>query len=367
MAGNVRGRVITNAIPTVVGMVLKESVGVAGLITPWNWPLFLLTWKLGAALAAGCTTVIKPSIFTGATTYEVARIFIEAGVPPGVTNGITGKASVVGEKLVAHEGVDKICFTGSTETGRHIMAVAAGNVKKISLELGGKSPNVVFADADINAAVNGSLMGAFLNCGQTCQAGTRLLLQRQIHDEFMEKFLALVGNMKVGNPLDPSTNLGPLVSEDQMNIVTGYIELGKQEGAKLVKGGDRLAGEPYDSSFFVEPTVFDNVDNKMRIAQEEIFGPVVSVITFDDAEEALAISNDTVYGLAAAVWSKDLSTVMKFVRGFRAGTVWVNCYHSSGVSNMPFGGYKQSGIGREWGMEGLEIFMETKSVHINHM
>jgi acyl-CoA reductase-like NAD-dependent aldehyde dehydrogenase len=366
MAENITGRVITNATSSATGVVLKEPVGVAGLITPWNWPLLLLSWKLGGALAAGCTTVIKPSIYTGATTYEVARIFMEAGAPPGVINVITGKSSVIGEKLVTHPDVDKICFTGSTETGRHIMERASAGIKKISLELGGKSPNVVFADADIDAAVAGSLWGVFLNCGQTCQAGTRLLLQRQIHDEFMEKFLAQTRTLKVGHPLDPSTSLGPLVSEEQMKIVTGYIELGKKEGAKLVLGGNHLTGEPYDNGFFVEPTVFDNVDNRWRIAQEEIFGPVLTVTTFDDAEEALAISNDTIYGLAAAVWSKDLNTVMQFSRRLRAGTVWVNCYHTCGISNVPFGGYKQSGIGREQGLEGIDIFLETKSVHINH-
>ncbi|MGD0764855.1 MAG: aldehyde dehydrogenase family protein [Dehalococcoidia bacterium] len=366
MAENVRGRVISNATPNAIGMVLKEPVGVAGLITPWNWPLYLLAWKLGAALATGCTTVVKPSIYTGATTYEVARIFTEVGVPPGVINVITGKSSVIGDKLVAHEGIDKICFTGSTETGRHIMQLAAGNVKKVSLELGGKSPNIVFADADIDAALAGALTAVFLNCGQTCQAGTRLLLQRRIHDEFMERFLALVDSMKVGDPLDPATSLGPLVSEDQMKIVQGYIDLGKKEGAKLVRGGNRLTGGIYDKGFFIEPTVFDDVDNSMRIAQEEIFGPVLTVISFDDAEEALAIANDTIYGLAAGVWSRDLTTVMRFARGLRAGTVWVNCFHTCGVSNVPFGGYKQSGIGREQGLEGLEIFLETKSVHVNH-
>jgi acyl-CoA reductase-like NAD-dependent aldehyde dehydrogenase len=363
---NVRGRVVGNATAGALGMVLKEPVGVAGLIVPWNWPLILLSWKLGAALAAGCTTVIKPSIYTGATTYEVARIFSEAGTPPGVINVITGKSSAIGDKFVTHQGVDKICFTGSTATGRHVMELAAADIKRISLELGGKSPNVVFADADLDAAAVGAASAAFLNTGQTCQAGTRLLLQRPVYDEFMTKFLTLVDRMKVGDPLDTSTTMGPLVSEEQLNIVLGYVELGKKEGARLLRGGKRLSGAPYDNGFFMEPTVFDSVDNHMRIAQEEIFGPVVAVIPFDDEEEALAIANDTIYGLAAGVWSSNLRTVMRFVRGIKAGTVWVNCYHGCGIPNVPFGGYKQSGLGREQGLEGIDIFLETKSVHISH-
>ena len=366
MADNIRGRAISNATPSALGVVLKEPVGVAGLIIPWNWPLALLSWKLGAVLATGCTAVVKPSIHTGATTYEVARIFSEAGVPAGVINVISGRSSVIGEKLVTHAGIDKVSFTGSTATGRRIMELAAGNVRRITLELGGKSANVVFADADLDAAVAGAQAAVFLNCGQTCHAGTRLLLQRRIHGEFMEKLLALVDNMKVGDPLDPSTNMGPVVSEEQLRIVEGYIELGKQEGARLVKGGNRLTGAPYDKGFFIEPTVFVEVDNHMRIAQEEIFGPVLTVATFDDFNEALAIANDTAYGLAAGVWSRDLRTVMRFARGVKAGTVWVNSYHTAGIGNMPFGGYKQSGIGWEQGEEGLETFLETKAVHINH-
>ena len=311
-------------------------------------------------------TVIKPSIYTGATTYEVARIFSEAGAPPGVINVITGKSGVIGDKFVTHAGIDKISFTGSTATGRHVMALAANDIKRISLELGGKSPNIVFADANIDAAAAGSVGAAFLNTGQTCQAGTRLLLQRSAYDEFMTKFLTHVDRIKVGDPLDPSTNMGPLVSEEQLSIVLGYVELGKKEGARLIRGGNRLSGGSYDAGYFMEPTVFDAVDNHMRIAQEEIFGPVVVVIPFDDEDEALAIANDTVYGLAAGVWSSNLRTVMRFARGLKAGSIWVNCYHGCGISNVPFGGYKQSGLGREQGIEGVEAFLETKSVHINH-
>ncbi|MGA2285030.1 MAG: aldehyde dehydrogenase family protein [Dehalococcoidia bacterium] len=360
------GRAIGNATSSAMGMILKEPVGVAGLIIPWNWPLIILGWKLGAVLAAGCTTVIKPSIYTGATTYEVARIFSEAGTPPGVINVITGKSGVIGDKFVTHAGIDKISFTGSTATGRHIMTLAAGDIKRISLELGGKSPNIVFADANIDAAAAGAVSAVFLNAGQTCQAGTRLLLQRSVYDEFMAKFLAFVDRIKVGDPLDPSTNMGPLVSEEQLNIVLDYVEVGKREGARLLRGGNRLSGASYDGGFYMGPTVFDAVDNHMRIAQEEIFGPVVAVIPFDDEDEALAIANDTVYGLAAGVWSSNLRTVMRFARDLKAGTVWVNCYNGCGVANVPFGGYKQSGLGREQGPEGVEAFLETKSVHINH-
>lgn len=366
MADTVRGRAISSATPDALGMVLKEPVGVCALIIPWNWPLALLSWKLGAVLATGCTAVVKPSIYTGATTYEVARIFAEAGVPAGVINVITGRSNIIGEKLVTHAGVDKVSFTGSTATGRRIMELAAGDVRRVTLELGGKSANVVFADADLDKAVPGAQQAVFMNCGQTCHAGTRLLLQRGVHDEFMERLLGLVDRMKVGDPLDPATNMGPVVSEEQLRIVEEYIEIGKEEGARLVRGGNRLQGPAYDKGYFVAPTVFDEVDNHMRIAQEEIFGPVLSVATFDDLDEALAVANDTKYGLAAGVWSRDLRTVMRFARGVKAGTVWVNSYHTAGVGNMPFGGYKQSGIGREQGEEGLEAFLETKAVHIYH-
>jgi acyl-CoA reductase-like NAD-dependent aldehyde dehydrogenase len=366
MTDNIRGRVVSNATPVALGIVLKEPVGVAALIIPWNWPLALLSWKLGAVMATGCTAVIKPSIYTSATTYEVARIFGEAGVPAGVINVISGKSSLIGEKMVTHPGIDKVSFTGSTATGRHIMELASQNVRRVTLELGGKSPNVVFADADIDAAVAGARAAVFLNCGQTCHAGTRLLLQRQIHDEFMEKLLKVVDGMKVGDPLDKATDMGPVVSEEQMLAVLGYIETGKREGARLVKGGKRLSGDGYDKGWFVEPTVFDEVDNRMRIAQEEIFGPVLVVETFDGLDEAVAIGNGTTYGLAAGVWSRDLRKVMQFARRIKAGTVWVNSYHTAGIGNMPFGGYKQSGFGREQGEEGLEIFLETKAVHLNH-
>ncbi len=366
MAQGLVGRATTNATPGAVGLILKEPVGVVAAITPWNWPLLLLLRKVGGALAAGCTMVARPSIHTSASTYEVARIFTESGAPPGVLNVITGKASFIGEKMVTHPGVDKVCFTGSTAVGRRIMELASHDVKRVSLELGGKSPNIVFADADLDAAVGGAVAACYLNCGQTCSAGTRLLLERKIHDSFLEKLLPAIQGMKVGDPMDPATRIGPVVSAEQLKTVQSYVDIGVREGAKLVVGGKRLMDPPYDKGFFFEPTVFDGVRNDMRIAQEEIFGPVLTVLTFDDADEALRIANDSIYGLASGVWSTDLRKCMRFAKGLRAGSVFVNCYHGCGIPNMPFGGYKQSGIGREEGIEGLEVFLETKSVHLSH-
>ena len=364
LALDVKGQAITGYVPDAMGLVLKEPVGVVGIITPWNFPLLLCTWKLAPSLAVGCTNVIKPSTITPASTYELGRIVTEAGAPPGVVNVVTGPAAAVGEKIAASGAVDKIAFTGSTETGRRIMELAAGNVKKISLELGGKSPNIIFSDANLDAAAWGALFGIFLNAGQVCQAGSRLLLQEDVHDAFLEKFVALTGTLKPGDPLDESTTLGPLVSEQQLERVESYVQAGRRENAELVKGGQRIRGEGFDRGLFYEPTVFDQVGNRMRIAQEEIFGPVLSVIPFREPEEALRIANETMYGLAAAIWTNDLNRAMRFVKGVRAGTVWVNSYHTAGIPHMPFGGYKQSGIGRELGQEGLEIFLQTKAVQI---
>jgi len=364
LALDVKGQAITNYVPDAIGLVLKEPVGVVGIITPWNFPLLLCTWKLAPSLAVGCSNVLKPSTFSPCTTYELGRIVTEAGAPPGVVNVVTGPASVVGEKIAASTAVDKVAFTGSTETGQRIMQLAASNVKKISLELGGKSPNIVFADANLEAAAWGALFGIYLNAGQVCQAGSRLLVQQEIHDAFLERFMALVGTLKAGDPLDESTSLGPLVSEEQLRKVEGYVQAGRQEKAKLLKGGQRITGDGFDRGLFYEPTVFDQVENRMKIAQEEIFGPVLSVIPFREPEEALRIANETMYGLAAAIWTNDLNRALKFIKGIKAGSVWVNSYHTAGILHMPFGGYKASGIGRELGQEGMEIFLETKSVQI---
>ncbi len=364
LALDIRGDAITNYAPDAVGLTVHEPVGVVGVITPWNFPLLLISWKLAPALAAGCTVVAKPSEFTAGTTFELARIIAEAGAPAGVINVVTGPGNVVGAELAASAKVDKVAFTGSTAVGKTIMQAASGNLKKISLELGGKSPNVVFADANIDQAVGGSFFGIYLNTGQVCQAGSRLLVQESVKDEFMAKLTAFTKTVKVGNPEDPSTTMGPVINEAQLEKVVRYVHLGEEEGAQMLCGGGRLTGDAYDRGLYVQPTIFDHVQNSMQIAQEEIFGPVLSVMTFRDADEALRIANDTIYGLAAAVWTKNIDTAFKMAKGIQAGTVWVNAYHSAGLPYMPYGGYKQSGIGRELGHEGLEEYMETKAIQI---
>ncbi len=364
LALDMRGDAITNFVPDAVGLTVHEPVGVVGIITPWNFPLLLISWKLGPALAAGCTVVAKPSEFTAGTTFELARIISEAGAPAGVMNVVTGPGNVVGAELAASDRVDKIAFTGSTAVGKTIMQAASHNLKKISLELGGKSPNVVFADADIDQAVGGSFFGIYLNTGQVCQAGSRLFLQASIKDEFLAKMQAFTKTIKVGNPEDPAVTMGPVINQSQLEKVVRYVHAGQDEGATMLCGGGRLTGEGYDRGLFVQPTIFDNVTNDMQIAREEIFGPVLSVMTFTDADEALRLANDTIYGLAAAVWTKDINRAFKMAKGIQAGTVWVNSYHSAGLPYMPYGGYKQSGIGRELGHEGLEEYMETKAIQI---
>jgi acyl-CoA reductase-like NAD-dependent aldehyde dehydrogenase len=367
MAINVKGQVVSNYTDDAIGMILKEPVGVVGIITPWNFPMLLATWKLAPALAVGCTTVVKPASYTPCTTYELGRILTESGAPAGVVNVVTGSGKTVGDRIASSPLVDKVAFTGSTEVGQQVMRAAASNVKKISLELGGKSPNVVFADANLQGAVIGALFGIYLNAGQVCQAGSRLLVEESVHDQFLNMFSNFVAGVKVGDPMDPATRMGPVVSDSQLDTVESYVKAGNDEKATLVRGGKRLTGEGYDKGYFYEPTIFDQVDNRMKIAQEEIFGPVLSVIPFKDADEALRLANDTMYGLAAAVWTKDIDKAFKFAKGIKAGTVWINSYHAAGtlgVPLMPFGGYKQSGIGRELGQEGLEGFMETKSVSL---
>jgi acyl-CoA reductase-like NAD-dependent aldehyde dehydrogenase len=367
MAMNVKGQAVSNIVDDALGLILKEPVGVTAIITPWNFPLILASWKIAPALAVGCTVVVKPATYTPCTTYELGRILNEAGCPKGVVNVVTGSPKDTGEILASSDRVDKIAFTGSTEVGKEVMKAAAGTVKKISLELGGKSPNIIFADANLQSAVIGSLFGIYLNAGQVCQAGSRLLVEESVHDQFVNMFTNFTAGMKVGDPLDPQTRMGPLVSEQQLKTVDEYVHAGKGEKAELLKGGNRLTGPEYDKGFFYEPTIFDKVDNRMKIAQEEIFGPVLSIIPFKDANEALQVANDSMYGLAAAVWTQDIDKAFKFAKGIKAGTVWVNSYHAAGslgVPLMPFGGYKQSGIGRELGQEGMALFMETKSVSI---
>lgn len=361
---DMHGEAITQFAPDAVGLTIQEPVGVVGVITPWNFPLLLVTWKLAPALAAGCTVVAKPAQLTPGTTVELGRIIQEAGAPDGVVNVVTGPGSKIGQHMAEHPKVDKIAFTGSTEVGRSVMRASAANIKKLSLELGGKSPNVVFADANIDAAVAGAFFAIYLNTGQVCQAGSRLLLQESIKDHFVEKLITVVKTVKLGDPLDPETTMGPVVDQNQLSTVEHYVEEGQKEGAKMLIGGSRPKGNGLDSGFFFEPTIFDSVGSSMAIAQDEIFGPVLSVMTFRDADDALAIANDTMYGLAAAVWTQDLNTALKMAKGIRAGTVWVNTYHHAGLPNMPYGGYKRSGIGRELGRQGLAEYLETKAIQI---
>ena len=353
------GDSITNFAPDAVGLTIKEPIGVVAIITPWNFPISLLSWKVAPALAAGCTIIAKPSEFTAGTAFELARIANEAGVPNGVLNVVTGPGPV-GAEMAASMKVDKVAFTGSTAVGKSIMQAAADNIKRVSLELGGKSPNIVFPDADMDEALRGTLYGIYMNTGQVCQAGTRLFLHDAIKDEFLAQLLERTQTAKVGDPNDPSVLMGPLINESQLDKVLRYMKVGQEEGAELLCGGKRLTGEGYDQGLFVQPTIFDQVRNDMQIAQDEIFGPVLSVLSFKDADDALRLANNTIYGLAAGVWTRDLNTAFKIAKGLQSGTVWVNAYHSTGIVFMPYGGYKQSGIGREMGHEGLDEYLRDE-------
>jgi len=347
-----------------LSFVVREPIGVCGQIIPWNYPLLMAAWKLAPALAAGNACILKPSEMTPLTALELADIFHQAGLPPGVVNIVTGTGVGAGEELTINPHVDKIAFTGGTVTGRKIMTGAASNIKKISLELGGKNPNVVFADADIDTAIDGALFGAFANQGEVCSAGSRLLVEKSIHDQLVKGILAKVPRIKLGHGLEPNVKMGPLVSAAHREKVEGYIKLGTAEGAKLLCGGKRPAAPELSKGFFLEPTIFDNVTPKMRIAREEIFGPVLTVTTFDSEEEAVRLANDTEYGLAAGIWTRNVTRAARVAQQIRAGIVWVNTYHPT-FNEMPWGGYKQSGIGRELGLHGIDEYLETKQVNIN--
>ncbi|MBC5767881.1 aldehyde dehydrogenase [Ramlibacter albus] len=361
LADKVEGTVVPLDKKGFFNFTRREPLGVVAAITPWNSPLLLAGWKIAPALAAGCTVVLKPSEFTSASSLELAALFQEAGFPPGVFNVVTGFGAEVGSALVEHPLVRKITFTGSDVTGRAIAASAARNIKHVSLELGGKSPNIVFDDANLDDAVNGAVSGIFAATGQTCIAGSRLLLQSSIHDAFVDKLVALASTARMGDPMQPDTQVGPVTTRPQYDKVLRYIDIARGEGARLVLGGGPAT---CGDGWFVQPTIFADVRNDMRIAREEVFGPVLSIIRFEDEEDAVRIANDTAYGLGAGVWTRDLGRAFRMSERIQAGTVWVNTYRA--VSYMsPFGGYKDSGLGRENGISAIEGYLQTKSVWIN--
>ncbi len=361
-ATKIEGNSIPISVPYAPGAkflayTLREPLGVVGQIIPWNFPLLMAAWKLGPALATGNTVVLKPAEQTPLTALRLGELIQEAGIPDGVVNIVPGYGETAGAALAAHPGVDKVAFTGSTEVGRLILQAAAGNLKKVSLELGGKSPNVVFADVDLDAAIAGASSAIFFNHGQCCCAGSRLYVENKIFDKVVEGVAEHAKKINVGSGQDPDTDMGPLVSAEQLNRVCGYLESGLSEGAKAVVGGGRHG----DKGYFVKPTVLVNTNEKMKVVQEEIFGPVVTAIPFSDPAELVNQANDSVYGLAAGVWTRDISKAHRLASQLRAGTVWINCYNIFDAA-LPFGGYKQSGWGREMGHEVLEQYTEVKAV-----
>ena len=359
----IHGETIPNSAPgEIFTYTTKEPVGVVGAIIPWNGPIGTTVWKIGPVLATGCTLVLKPAEESPLTALRLGELLLEAGVPPGVVNIVTG-GEAAGAALAAHMDVDKVAFTGSHFTGQKIVQASAGNLKRLSLELGGKSPDIVFADADLDAAVPGAAMAAFANAGQICTAGTRMFVERRIYDEFISRVAEFGRNLRVGNGIDPTTQVGPLVSARQLERVTGYMDIGRGEGARAVSGGARLTEGALADGFFVAPTVFADVNNDMRIAREEIFGPVISAIPFDTVDEVIKLANATQFGLGGGVWTRDVGKAHAVSKRIRAGVVWVNCYNVSDPA-MPFGGYKSSGYGRESGRQQLEDYLQLKSVWI---
>ena len=360
LAGKLYGESFTLPSGSMINLI-KEPVGVVGLITPWNFPLTQTARKVAPALAAGCTLVIKPASYTPAAGYELVKLLHQTRLPAGVINFVSGPGNVIGSEMVANSKVDKISFTGETGTGKLIAAQAAMQVKRISLELGGKAPFVVFDDADVEAAARAAIFGMFRNAGQACGATTRLLLHERIHDRFLSRVVELTGKIDVGHPADQSTDLGPLISSSQEKIVLDYIKLGQDSGFDLVAGGGKLTGEEYDHGYYVEPTIFDRVENSSSISQEEIFGPVVTVTTFQEEDEAIQLANAVDYGLVAGVWSADYPRALRVARRVRAGTVWIWDNYAQPVEGI-WGGFKQSGIGRELGYHGLNDFLEVKQI-----
>jgi len=366
LADKIEGSVIPSDKPEIFNYTRQEPLGVVVAITPWNSPLLLLSFKLAPALAAGNTVVIKPSEFTSTSTLRFVELFAEAGFPPGVVNVVTGFGAEVGAALVDHPKTAKVAFTGGSDSGARVYQAAAAGLKKCTLELGGKSPNIIFDDADLDDAVKGAISGIFAATGQTCIAGSRLLVQNGVYDEFVKKLVDFAGTAKMGDPMLPETQVGPVTTPPQYEKVLEYINVAKGEGAEVLLGGGPAKNRPEcgDSEFFIEPTIFGGVTNDMRIAQEEVFGPVLSIIRFDKDEEAIAIANDIAFGLAAGVWTQSIKRAIKVSNAIRAGTVWVNTYRAVSFSS-PFGGYKKSGIGRENGIEAIREYLQTKSVWIS--
>lgn len=353
------GQVIP-ARPDALTYTVREPVGVVGAIVPWNFPLMIGIWKIAPALACGCTLIAKPAELTPLSLIRIGELALEAGLPPGVLNIVTGRGSVVGNAMVAHPGIDKITFTGSPGVGRGIMQGAASNFKRITLELGGKSANIIFADANLDSAVRGAASGVFFNAGQVCSAGSRILVQKPVYDEVVDRLLQRAKDIRIGDTLLPETVMGPLVSSQQMKTVLDYIDTGKKEGASLIYGGKRCDRKGY----YVEPTIFTGVAHEMRISQEEIFGPVASVIPFEDIDDAIRIANGTAFSLAAGVWSSDITRVHQVAHELRAGTVWINTYGYTDI-RLPWGGTGESGFGREHGEAALENFTEPKTIWLS--
>jgi betaine-aldehyde dehydrogenase len=362
MASKIHGETL-DVPDNALSMVVREPVGVVGQIIPWNYPLLMAAWKLAPALAAGCTAVLKPAEQTPLSALILAEIFQSLDLPPGVVNIVTGDGPTAGGGLVTDPRVDKVAFTGGVDTGKLVIRGAAETIKRMSIELGGKNPNIVFADADFEAAVDGALFGAFANQGEVCSAGSRLLVERSIYDRMLQAIADKIGRITLGDPMSRETKMGPLVTKEHQEKVLGYIEVGKHEG-RLVTGGGRPKDAALSRGWYVEPTVFADVKNSARIAQEEIFGPVLTVIPFEDEAEAVRIANDTPYGLAGAVWSRDVFRGIRVLKQIRAGILWLNTYHPT-YNEAPWGGYKQSGFGRELGHYGLENYLETKQINLN--